>query len=283
MKYINGFYRRNVLWYLDLEVTKKIKDEKINSDDFKILRYRDDYRIFVNDPNIGEKIIKILTIILSDVWMRINQEKTKGSDDIIYSSIKEDKLYLMQEYKYQKNIQKELLNMLIFSRKYNNSKQLNKMLQELFYKVEKRNKTYQNINVITAILADLAYHNPESYPIIASLLSKFLSFLPNNDEIIKIIEKIRNKFSKIPNTEHFNIRLQRIELWYNIENNYEWILCKKVIDNSIKIWSTNRLNWSLKTIIDTTSIIDKNEIKNLTKTVSKDEVEQFWKKKQYNY
>jgi uncharacterized protein YcbK (DUF882 family) len=106
--------------------------------------------------------------------MRINQEKTKVSDDIIYSSVKGDKLYLMQEYKYQKNIQKELLNMLVFSRKYNNSKQLNKMLQELFYKVEKRNKTYQNINVITAILADLAYHNPESYPIIASLLSKFL-------------------------------------------------------------------------------------------------------------
>ena len=275
------FIAEMVLWYIDSEITKKIREESINSEDFKIIRYRDDYRIFVNDSSMWEKIIKILTMVLSDIGMRTNQEKTSFSDDIILNSIKEEKLYLMQTYKYNKNIQKELLNMLIFSRKYKNSKQLNKYLQNLFYRIEKRNKTHQNINVIIGILIDLAYNNPESYPIITIILGKFLSFIPKKNEKIKILKKISNKFSKIPNTEHFDIRLQRIYLCCNIKNEYRWNLCKKVLDNSINLWSTKRLNKNLKTIIDTASIIDKKEIENLEKTKDMEEVKRLGKKNEH--
>ena len=43
-----------VLGYADLELSQRLADAKIT--DFQVLRYRDDYRIFVNDSRAGELI-----------------------------------------------------------------------------------------------------------------------------------------------------------------------------------------------------------------------------------
>ena len=56
---------------------------------YHILRYRDDYRIFVNDSKSGENYFKNFSWkTLMGLGMRLNAEKTMGSDDIISSSIK---------------------------------------------------------------------------------------------------------------------------------------------------------------------------------------------------
>ena len=69
------FIAEMVLGFADLELSKLIKLENI--EDYSILRYRDDYRIFVNNPQDGEKIIKSITEIMSDLGLKINKEKTK--------------------------------------------------------------------------------------------------------------------------------------------------------------------------------------------------------------
>ena len=53
------FIAEMVLGYADLELSKKLKAEPIG--EYCILRYRDDYRIFVNSTQAGERILKLLT------------------------------------------------------------------------------------------------------------------------------------------------------------------------------------------------------------------------------
>ena len=59
------FIAEIVLLYADYLLTIKIKELGIK--DFQILRYRDDYRIFTNNSNDGDEILKQLSYILSDL------------------------------------------------------------------------------------------------------------------------------------------------------------------------------------------------------------------------
>jgi hypothetical protein len=49
--------------------------------DYRIIRYRDDYRIFTNSKKEGNTVIRELSKILSEMGMRLNGEKTYHSDD----------------------------------------------------------------------------------------------------------------------------------------------------------------------------------------------------------
>jgi len=99
------FIAEMVLCYVDSLLTDKIKKCKnISRKDYKIIRYRDDYRIFSNNPQIAEQIIKELTDILNDLGMKINSAKTHGINDVVHSSIKPDKLFwIVNENQYEKN------------------------------------------------------------------------------------------------------------------------------------------------------------------------------------
>lgn len=275
------FIAEIVLSYVDSELTKRIMDIKKN--EYKILRYRDDYRIFVNNPQTGEEIIKNLTNVLAEVGMKISSEKTKSSKNIVYDSIKEDKLFYIQNYKFSKNIQNELLVINNFADKYPNSGSLIKLLQNLFDSIESWKHTHQNIEVIIGILMNIAYKNPRTYPIISSILSKFLSFLSDDQKKKDILQKIISKFSKIPNTEHLDLWLQRISLKLDNGITYLGNLCKKVNDDSIKIWNNKWLNQILSDLINNSQIIDRKKIEKIDIVVKNKEVALFEKKTQYPF
>ena len=84
------FIAEIVLGYIDRILGVILKKQNIT--DYEILRYRDDYRIFVNNPNDGEGILKLLSEIMMPFGLKLNAGKTKGSQDIITQSIKKDKL-----------------------------------------------------------------------------------------------------------------------------------------------------------------------------------------------
>ena len=59
------FIAEMVLCYSDVLLTQKLQN--IDRTEYRILRYRDDYRIFVNSPQIGEEILKNLTEVLIEL------------------------------------------------------------------------------------------------------------------------------------------------------------------------------------------------------------------------
>lgn len=101
------FIAELLLGYADLELSNRLKVDSIT--EFQVLRYRDDYRIFVQSPEAGERILKALTEVLIDLGLKLNSGKTSGSLQVVASSIKADKRAWIRASQNEQNLQKHLL------------------------------------------------------------------------------------------------------------------------------------------------------------------------------
>mgnify|MGYP003407642884 CR=1 FL=1 len=133
-----------ILSYADLLLSEKMKENGIH-DGYKVLRYRDDYKIFCNSKDRLEKISYLLQEVLESLNFRMNTSKTAISNSIITDSIKPDKLYYIENKPIMNKkwcvfdgFQKHLLFILMFSRKFPNSGQLKVMLTHLDKRIEER-------------------------------------------------------------------------------------------------------------------------------------------------
>lgn len=266
------FIAEMVLGYADTELSIRI--QQANIQDYHIIRYRDDYRIFSNNPQDAELITKILTEILIDLGMRLNAQKTLVSNNVIRDSIKPDKIYWIAEKNGSKSIQEHLLLIHNLSDKFPNSGSLSKALGK-FYNRIKGLTELNNIQVLISILADIMYKNPRTYPIASAILSKLLSLLNDPTKRDSILQAIMTKFEKIPNTGHIKIWLQRLTIKIDRPKVYTEDLCKKVHDPAIQIWNSDWLILSLKTLIDTTPIIDEQVIQDIDVVINQTEVQLF--------
>lgn len=267
------FIAEMVLGFADLELSNRIQQENIQ--DYQIIRYRDDYRVFSNNPQVAEHITKLLTEILIELGMRLNAQKTLVSNNVVKSSVKPDKLFWMVSTKGSKSIQEQLLLIHILSENYPNSGSLNKALNKFFDRIKGIKETKQNIQVLTSILVDIMYKNPRTYPISSAILSKLLSLLDDPTERERILQAIDTKFEKIPNTGHIKIWLQRLTIKFDRPRVYQEELCKKVNDSSIQIWNSDWLNNTLKTLIAGIPIIDEQVIQEIDVVIDSEEVQLF--------
>ncbi|NAW50701.1 reverse transcriptase [Elizabethkingia argentiflava] len=274
------FIAEMVLGYADVELSKEIKNLKLT--DYEIIRYRDDYRIFSNNPQIAEKITKLLTEVLVKLGMGLNAKKTIMSNNIINNSIKPDKLYWISSRKSATGIQEHLLIIHKLSEEYPNSGSLSKALGKFYNRMKGINETHQNIVVLVSILTDIMYKSPRTYPIASAILSKLLSLIQNDKKKNKILNLIYKKFEKIPNTGHLKIWLQRVTIKLDPNRKYTEKLCEKVVNKNpnLQIWNSDWLKTNLKKIIETTPIIDHSVINDIDEVIAKEEVELF--KQEYN-
>jgi hypothetical protein len=74
------FIAEIILCCVDYELSNKLVE--INVVDYQIIRYRDDYRIFTNNPQSADLIVKNLTDILSSFNLQLNPQKTFSSDSV---------------------------------------------------------------------------------------------------------------------------------------------------------------------------------------------------------
>lgn len=275
------FIAEIILSYADLNLSTKIA-KKFTKKDFKILRYRDDYRIFTNNPTDAEEVIKILTEVLMDLGLKLHAQKTINFSNVIQGSIKPDKLNWLINKKDSTTIQKQLLILHEFSNSYPNSGTLTKELQNIFNKIKKQaegkeNKELlikkENINVLISITVDIAYHNPRTYPISLAILSKLFSLIENKNDVENIAKKVIKKFSSIPNTGYMQIWLQRAIIKLDCTKfELDEKLCKLINGNKVEIWNNEWLHNSISDIFDKYPIIDTEKIKDIDEVISDEEV-----------
>lgn len=279
------FIAEIVLNYADLLLSKKIKATHINKKDFKILRYRDDYRIFVNSPSIADEIIKNLTEVLIELGLKLHSQKTLNYNNVIYGSIKQDKISWLIEKSYVKTIQKELLILHNFSKDFSNSGVLLKELQNILKKVNKQTKTNkkkekfkkkENLEVLISIVTDIAYSNPRTYSIAMAFLSKLFDLLDDINKVECIVNKISKKFETIPNTGHMKIWLQRAIIKSDIDIEFREDICQVISGcTTISLWKNDWLPPKYKKIIEDNSIYDEVEFNNMDTIINIDEVKIF--------
>ena len=183
------FIAEIILGYIDRILGAFLKKQKITN--YQILRYRDDYRIFVCNHNDGERILKILSGIMMPFGFKLNASKTKGSQDVITQSIKKDKLaWLAIPQNNRISLQKQLLLIRQHSINYANSGSLNTALNKFDKQIERiRNKKgrVRNIEQLISISTDIAYHNPKVIPVCCAIISKLLSELDDSKRISLLV------------------------------------------------------------------------------------------------
>ena len=279
------FIAEMVLGYIDSLLSDRIKANNIT--DYHILRYRDDYKIFVNNPHTGEHILKIITEVLAEFGMKPNTLKTNTYDNIILHAIKKDKLAWLIKKQSNKDLQKHLLLIYKHSLEYPHAGSLIKPLQDCYFRIKKSHNLQNHPKSLIAIIVDIAYRNPRTYAICAAMLSIILAQLSNKDEQKEIITKIKNKFSLIPNTSNMLIWLQRISLFFKFDIDYDDALCR-LIDLAFKgnrnisilntdiprMWNMDWINLSeLKKILQKETIINITEFEKLSKEILLKEIE----------
>lgn len=281
---LSDFVAEIILSACDEELYKKLEEKKIKN--YFILRYRDDYRIFINSKEDGDEIIKHLTEILYTYNFKLNSKKTIFSDDIITSSIKPEKYNWITSNKFceNKTIQKKLLVIYEFSKKFQNTNILNKLLKELYKEnIYKKSLKYENLEILLSILSEILSYNPITYKIISIIFIYLIKRIKDDNirtiiinDIIKKIDKIRNNLL----IELFIQKIFEVGLRQNINNINEYNQLSKIVDNiynSIqedkKIIIDNDGIWNnswiipeeLKNIIKTTSIVNIDKIKKVIK------------------
>lgn len=273
------FIAEMVLGYADLELADKIQEQGIT--DYLILRYRDDYRVFVNNPQEGDRILKCLTEVMIDLGLKLNAAKTRASNEVINESIKADKLAWMSRKQSDKDLQKHLLIVHSHGMEFPNAGSLARAMGN-YHKRLTRQKRIQRPLPLISVVVDIAYHNPRTYPICSAMLSKLLSVLDSEEVKKTLVEKIEKRFSQIPNTGHMEIWLQRISLQFAPDMAFEEPLCHLVRGDDVSIWNNDWISSKdLKKALDAKLIFDRDIAKKLDPIVPTKEVELFMSKGEY--
>ncbi len=301
-----------ILGYCDLLLYQQLEGIK---EGYKIIRYRDDYRIYCNDRDALEHISYTLQRVLESLNFRMNSSKTKISDSIITDSIKHDKLWYIENTPiFNKkgvdfgSVEKHLLYILLFGRKFPNGGQIRTMLSDLDERIEKhlksivwedvdldfcvdpmpgyekefmeekkKNHLHNNyipggsIKAMCAIIAQIALENVDACHYALKVASRLIDSL--NDEKLKL--DIRNKlFARMigrPNSTYTELWLQNMT--YQADKRahkcpYSARLCKVVIGDKQELWNNSWLKPSLTKGFNQSSIVNQETLSKVTPIIT---------------
>lgn len=222
-----------ILGEIDLQLRKKTEEQKIT--DYKVVRYRDDYRIFSSSKDDLDKISKCLVEVLGEFGLDLNSRKTELHDDIILHSLKSAKKEYIIEKSFN-SLQKMLYAIYLFSLKHQNSKitvrYLNDFLRKLFRKKKITNSGHQ-LDAMLGIISSIMAKNPTTYPVGMAIFAKLLTFLYDDDELkFGKLQQLHCKLGKQPNTEMLDIWFQRVQgkIHTQWEGDYKTALCQRIND-----------------------------------------------------
>lgn len=267
------FIAEMVLGYADSRLESRLLSAGIT--DFRILRYRDDYRIFVQSPQIGDAILKALTEVLIELGLKLNTSKTTGSQSIVSSSLKPDKRAWLRSRQGDRNLQKHLLIIHAHGNDFPNAGSLTRALTQYYERLNKA-KRVQNPCVLISIAVDIAYSSPRTFPVCAAIVSKLLSVLKDNAERVNVIKKIHAKLSQLPNTGHMEVWLQRISHSFEPRLGYQETLCQLVKGKSVEVWNNAWITSAkLKAALEPSKIVDKAALRSLKPVIKPKEITVF--------
>lgn len=101
--------------------------------------------------------------------------------------------------------------------------------------------------------------------------------MDSSKEKVSVAEKIRARFSKIPNTGHMELWIQRATLPIDNTIRYDETICRLVSGEKVTLWNIDWIAYKeLRRAIATSEVIDQEKVKALQPVISPDEVELFF-------
>jgi len=301
-----------VLGYADLMLHERLQqmfDEEQIDEDYEILRYRDDYRIFCNDKDLLERISYILQQVLERLNFRMNSSKTRITSDVVADSIKPDKLhYIANTPIFNKKgcdfdgIQKHLIFLLLFGRKYPNSGQLRTMLSDLDKRIEKKLKPHketivwvigddgklkepdddekeievpgklvENVRAMSAVAVQIAIENVAVAHYALRVVSRMTNSLEPKERN-SIVNSVRDKLINQPNSTYTKLWLQNMTYSTDVEQRHEPYsdvsLCQMVMGHNVNLWDNSWLKPELVKGLPQKSVVNRDTLAKVTPVIT---------------
>ena len=199
-----------VLGFVDAQISHKLADPN----HVRILRYRDDYRIFADSDERAEATLKVLSDKLRSVGMALNVSKTRMYRNVVEGSIKPDKLAGIDLQDLgtanARTIQKQLLRLHSFGQRFPNSGALRRLVGEYHSEIARQTEPPQDLEVQVAIATDIAVVSPATFPAIAGILSHLIGLALSKEEKVRLWNNVRAKMRRVPYNGYLEIWLQRV-------------------------------------------------------------------------
>lgn len=269
---LTDFIAEIILGYADEQFTNLLAKADIKIFDYKIIRYRDDYRIFANSEIELNIILKTLTEVLLRLNFKLNTNKTIITDDIIKYSMKSDKYDLLNlNFNCNLELEKNLLIIKQISDKYLNDSKIKVLLTNLYEnKLKNIKRKPKNYEQVISIIVDIMINKPGLYNISVAMLSEIFKLL-SIEERNFFVSLISLKFKDIPNTEYLSVWLQRLTIIDNRTESYNCKICDKLVNSNIKIWNSSWITFD----INEEDIINEEILNEITEVISSEEVDRF--------
>lgn len=235
-----------VLGYVDHQISQKL-NKLAGTKDFHILRYRDDYSIFTLNDLRGAEIVRIIADCLRKVGMQLGAAKTSESTNIVEATIKPEKLAGIQledmDITQAKTMQKQLLRLHAFSRRYPNSGALNRLADSAYQKLRAIDQVPDDLSVQIAIVCDIAVVSPRTFPALSGILAKLIALAPE-EKRIDLWYQVYKKMQLIPNNGHQEIWLQRVTRakGVGLKLDSSEPICQIVNGEDAKLWNNDWIN-----------------------------------------
>lgn len=251
------FIAELVLGYVD----SLINADLVNASDVKILRYRDDYRIFSNTNERGEEVLKIVSDKLRSVGMRLGISKTISCRNVVEGAVKHDKLAGIELQDLgttnAKSIQKQLLRLHAFGQRYPNSGALKRLVSEFHENVSNQSDCPEDLDVQVAIATDISSGSPSTFPAIAGILSNLITLAPEAQKAA-LWSFVRKKMQRIPYNGYLEVWLQRLAIPKAIALQFDSneAICQIVAGGKPMLWDSSWLSGgALKNALDVGKIV----------------------------
>lgn len=247
------FIAEIVLGYADMLLADRLKEEGI--EEYKILRYRDDYKVFSNNKNELDRIAFVLQEVLAELNFQLNAKKTLVTEDLVQNVIKPDKLAYMTEvpfyrkanqkvYSLGSSLRQEALYIHQFGKEYPDSGSIPKLLDIFSTRLRKSKLplSEDDRQVLIAILTDVALGSPKVYGFVLHLISYLVDKIEDADDKARVVRAVYNKFTRMPIVGEVQIWMQHITFKMPDSIPYSEPLCKLVAgEKGVKLWNNDWL------------------------------------------
>lgn len=300
-----------VLGHSDLLLKEAIEIDGI-AEDYKIIRYVDDYRIFCNNRDTLERISYLLQHVLEGLNFRMNTSKTKISETIVADAVKSDKaFYIFNTPIINKKgvdfdgFQKHLYYIFEFSRKFPNSGQLKVLLSDFSKRLTKylkpvknekirvvaeinletnqvvecdkpsifQPKIYENVMPMIATAAQIAADNISIAHYALRVISILIDTIKDKADKDRAIERVYHKLRNLPNSEYVQLWLQTLTYPSDDSiNQYDMPLCQLHKDAKTKLWNNSWINSEIESGMPYYSILNVKKLKETAQIITFKEI-----------
>lgn len=330
-----------VLGYTDLLLSRQIKEAQKSGRlpaglEYEIIRYVDDYRIFCNDPEALVTISYMLQHLLEEFNFRMNTSKTRTSTDLITDTLKSDKAFYIfntpvigkQSFTDDNGVvhttrafdfagfQKHLLFIFEFSKRYPDSGQLVRQLEEFSERIEDfinpkselekrldragyttvfilgnddeekkeeedKRFLWENVSAMVAIAVEIAANNLRAAQHALKVASQLLANMRPSESRKKkeIIHLIYEKLKWTHNSAFLQVWMQNITHTtddWSAGDVYDMPLCRVVAEQPVTLWNNSWLRPELTAKFPQESIVDRDALSKTGQVIT------FKSKRRYN-